>query len=229
MKLKGDISLAQIQKFRGVVDFYYWKGIACARSWPCKPMHPGTPAQRATWNAFRDMMAWKKSNPNSWNLQWRKMFLPVGRSHEDVMRKFGLRLAYANNLTRPPDVGLLVVSQFKRPDRTRIEIQITPYAGWDPTKVFWYIRGFNGAPDGLVWYLSEKKQTRQGTILPMYEPLFTGYQKETGQPIPPLFDHYQFWMDGIWDHVNCIPIAEGAHGEDVMIGAIYSGRILTGG
>lgn len=222
MKLKGDISLAQIQKFRGVVDFYYWKGIACARAWPSKPRHPGTLAQVATWNAFRDMMAWKKTNPNSWVEQWRKMFLPVGRSHEDVMRKFGLRLAYGNNLTRPPDVIALSAEHLKNPDRTIVSLTVAPYSGWDPTKIFWRVKGYVGAADGLIWYLSEKKQTRQDTILPRYEPLFSGYGVRPQQPSPPPTNTYTFILDGLWRQVNCVPIAQGANEKKVMIGAIYT-------
>lgn len=225
MILQGDISLAQIQKFRGIVDFYYWKGIAVARAWPRPPRHPGTPRQVQTWDNFRVMMAWKKSNPTSWAKQWQKMYFPVGKTYESTMRQTGLQLTYAGNLVRPPDVLSLSASHLKNPDRTRVIINIKPYPDWDASKVFWRVRGFVGAPDGLLWYESARAQTRQGTILPKYKPLFTDYGKRTQTPLPPTYDRYTFYLDGHFNHVNCIPIAAGQGNEKIMLGAIYVASI----
>jgi len=43
---------AIISGFKGVVDFYLWKGIPVARSWPRSPGHDRAPAVEAQWPAF---------------------------------------------------------------------------------------------------------------------------------------------------------------------------------
>jgi len=43
---------AVISGFKGTLDFYVWKGIACVRSWPRSPGHRRTPAVEAQWPAF---------------------------------------------------------------------------------------------------------------------------------------------------------------------------------
>lgn len=57
-KLPG---LAIINGLKGVIDFYVWKGIPCARAWPRSPSMPRSPGVKATWPAF----AWASSNWNS--------------------------------------------------------------------------------------------------------------------------------------------------------------------
>ncbi|MBA7638327.1 hypothetical protein ES703_45981 [subsurface metagenome] len=50
-----------IDGFKGTLDFYVWKGIACVRRWPRSPGHRRAPAVEAQWAAF----AWAASNWNS--------------------------------------------------------------------------------------------------------------------------------------------------------------------
>lgn len=38
-----------ISGFRGVLDYYYYMGIPCVRSWPKKPSAERSPAVRAQW------------------------------------------------------------------------------------------------------------------------------------------------------------------------------------
>jgi len=45
-------SLEIIHGFRGVLDFYNWRGIVCVRSWPKKPKWPRSPAVMETAIAF---------------------------------------------------------------------------------------------------------------------------------------------------------------------------------
>lgn len=51
--VKGDINKDTVDAFRGSVDFFKWKGLTVARSWPRKPKQPGTPEQRAGWEYMR--------------------------------------------------------------------------------------------------------------------------------------------------------------------------------
>ena len=45
---------AIISGFKGVIDYYVWKGIACVRSWPRSPGHKRAPAVEAQWSAFTE-------------------------------------------------------------------------------------------------------------------------------------------------------------------------------
>lgn len=46
------LSEARISGFRGVVDFYYYMGLACARRWPRSPGRRRAPQVQAGWPAF---------------------------------------------------------------------------------------------------------------------------------------------------------------------------------
>lgn len=50
-KLPG---LRIISGFKGTLDFYIWKGIACVRRWPRSPGHRRAPAVEAQWSAFSE-------------------------------------------------------------------------------------------------------------------------------------------------------------------------------
>jgi hypothetical protein len=53
-KIKKLPGLAIINGFKGTLDFYVWKGIACVRSWPRSPGHERAPAVEAQWPAFSE-------------------------------------------------------------------------------------------------------------------------------------------------------------------------------
>jgi len=48
-------ALGVIKGLRGVLDFYYWKGIPCVRSWPRIPMANRTPASMASAHLFGEI------------------------------------------------------------------------------------------------------------------------------------------------------------------------------
>jgi len=54
-----------IRKYKGLIDFYYWKGIPCARKWP-DWSHPKLSAgQKASMAAFKQcMIDLKKMTPH---------------------------------------------------------------------------------------------------------------------------------------------------------------------
>jgi len=57
--LEGMPSIAQIRSLKGVIDFYYCKGVPCARAYPRKPRL--TPALQRTHNSMRQGIAsWNK-------------------------------------------------------------------------------------------------------------------------------------------------------------------------
>lgn len=41
-----------VDSLAGVVDFYYWRGIPCARAWPRWPPRDPTPAEKANQDLF---------------------------------------------------------------------------------------------------------------------------------------------------------------------------------
>jgi len=45
-------SLAIIDGLKRTLDFYYWMGIPCVRSWPRSPGHKRAPAVEAQWAPF---------------------------------------------------------------------------------------------------------------------------------------------------------------------------------
>lgn len=45
-------ALGVIKGFRGVLDFYWWKGIACVRTWPHTPYAHRSPASLASAELF---------------------------------------------------------------------------------------------------------------------------------------------------------------------------------
>lgn len=50
--------------FKGQVDFYLWKGIPCARSWPRSPGKQRAPAVMAQWPTFiYAAQEWKNLSP----------------------------------------------------------------------------------------------------------------------------------------------------------------------
>jgi len=60
-KLPG---IAVIKGFRGTLDFYVWRGIACVRKWPRSPGHDRAPAVQAQWPAFSEATKlWSQLSP----------------------------------------------------------------------------------------------------------------------------------------------------------------------
>jgi len=53
-KIKALPGQQVISGFKGVVDYYVWRGIACARRWPRSPGHRRAPAVMAQWSAFSE-------------------------------------------------------------------------------------------------------------------------------------------------------------------------------
>jgi len=55
---------AVISGFKGVIDYYVWKGIACVRQWPRSPGHWRAPAVMAQWSAFAEASKlWNELSP----------------------------------------------------------------------------------------------------------------------------------------------------------------------
>lgn len=53
-RVTGDFQSEVIRAYKGVLDFYYWRGIGVVRSWPRKPVLPRSPAVQAAGQDWRD-------------------------------------------------------------------------------------------------------------------------------------------------------------------------------
>jgi hypothetical protein len=169
MIITPGISLSTIDAFRGVVDFYYWKGIAVARAWPSPPKHPATPAQVATWDAFRAAMRWIRSNPTSWHALWNQFPLPPEKSAEDVKRTMALRLAHAHTLPRPPDVLSTSIAPGAVPATTRITVQLSPDPLFTPASQMWMAGAVDNAVHGIAWNALPADCPTNPTARPRYQ------------------------------------------------------------
>lgn len=62
--IKAMVGQEVISGFRGVIDFYLWCGIPCARRWPRSPGHDRTSLVMAQWPAFTIAAAlWNQTSP----------------------------------------------------------------------------------------------------------------------------------------------------------------------
>jgi len=53
-----------IDGFKGVIDFYYWMGIPCARAWPKSPGKNRNPNVQAQWPIFQTAaQLWRDISP----------------------------------------------------------------------------------------------------------------------------------------------------------------------
>ncbi len=86
-----------IDGFGGVLDFYYWKGLAICRSWPQKPKVLRIPSVRAGWPAL-----------TSASREWKMLSPAVQQSYNSLATNSGLSgrdmqvRAYMTGLYRYP-------------------------------------------------------------------------------------------------------------------------------
>jgi len=66
-----------IRGFKGVLDFYYWKGLACVRKWPASPGHKRSPAVMVGWAPFTQAVALWSLVPQNIRDEYESIFSPV--------------------------------------------------------------------------------------------------------------------------------------------------------
>lgn len=96
-KIREMIGEKVIDGFKGVIDFYYYMGIPCARKWPRSPGKRRTPAVEARWAAFT--YAAREWNNLSSTVQesYKRLAKGTGLSGRDVQQR-----AYLIGLYRYP-------------------------------------------------------------------------------------------------------------------------------
>lgn len=95
MKLTTLPDTPTIVAFRGVVNFYLWKGIPCARAWPRKSTQPPTAGEITGQERFRAMVvyagaidevqrsAWKRMMPEGVGVTWVDMNRAIASGNRD--------------------------------------------------------------------------------------------------------------------------------------------------
>ena len=84
-KIKHMVGLKVIDGFKGVIDYYYYMGVPCARKWPRKPITSRIPSVQAQWPIFSnaaslwtnlspEMKAWYEEMAEPTNLTGKDLF-----------------------------------------------------------------------------------------------------------------------------------------------------------
>lgn len=81
---------AIVDGFKGVLDFYLWKGIACVRKWPYHPKRKPYPAEKANQDRFaRGARAWDPL-PEHVKVQYRRMAAGTAFTPRDLFMRLYL-------------------------------------------------------------------------------------------------------------------------------------------
>ena len=103
------VNAATIQGFRGVLDFYDWKGLHIVRAWPRASRYPPTPGMVAQRAAYGQASVWIKNIPEEMRELYRANTGAVGMSWVDFVKKSQTRNARAGLLIpqcKLEDLGL---------------------------------------------------------------------------------------------------------------------------
>lgn len=77
--IKEMVGQKVIDGFRGVIDFYYYMGIPCARAWPKSPGKRRSPPVMAQWQIFKQAAQ-----------LWRELSPVVRQAYEDMAKATNL-------------------------------------------------------------------------------------------------------------------------------------------
>ena len=151
MKIDQPITLNLVKLYKGIVDFYYWNGIAVARRWPRDPHQPGTPLQRATWNNLTGMFAALKIAPQYYHRAWVDQPLPPARSATDIKRKTLMRCLSAGLVPKFVKVTGIWHNPEASPTETMVRIYISPEPGKNMADVQWKYRVYDDKKPPILW------------------------------------------------------------------------------
>lgn len=89
--IKAMPSEAIISGFKGVLDFYYYVGLAVVRKWPASPGHLRSPAVMKQWEAFSyAAKEWSNLSPEVQSA-YNKMSSDSGLSGRDLFQRAYLK------------------------------------------------------------------------------------------------------------------------------------------
>jgi len=82
--LKQPINRVQVDTLSGVVDFYYWRGLPCARKWPHWPARVPYPAEKIAQDRFAYAMQMWAFLPRYLQDQYRNMAVSASVTARDI-------------------------------------------------------------------------------------------------------------------------------------------------
>jgi len=190
MKIKQPITLNLVKLYKGIVDFYYWNGIAVARQWPRDPRQPGTAKQKKTWGNLTGMYAELKLAPLWYHAQWKDAPLPHGRSTTDLKRKTLMRCLAAELVPKICKVVGIWKNPGAYPGQDLYLIYISPQPGKDMTGVEWKYRRYTHKKPPIVWQDWGLTMQRTHGIKIDYKPDVASWSLPLSQVYEPTFSRY---------------------------------------
>jgi len=221
MILDKPVNLEVVQTFRGVVDFYTWKGINVARAWPKKPNQPNTPSQIETRKAFSASITWIKTNPVSWNHQWSRMQTPIGITTDNMKRKTALQLAYAGALVSPPDIVNITLFPVPVHNQTTVVIRMSASAPYDPGFVTFRWIPYTTDPWPLTYSSNIEYMDRQNMPKIRYTPVVSTYQPPVSTSWDPFLNEHSFLVNGLYSAIQFYPYPTSLGVTSFMLGPLY--------
>jgi len=175
MKLSQPLSASLITQMKGIVDFYYWKDIPVARSWPRVAHQPNSPAQVATRNAMREMFLWRNALPSAIIERWHSQNPSKLLSSEDVLRQQGLHLAHLRALAIPPNITRGTLELNTSPDEDTITLFVDPDDTHNPAEIALTVKRDDATTPHVDWVQTGYKCHKDHYHEPLFEPDFGHY------------------------------------------------------
>lgn len=168
--LSGPLNLEMFQQLRGIVDFYYYKGLLCARAYPLHVIQPGTPQQQVTWDAMRTRGEAKRKLSDNVVGSFRNIAEASDKTWFDVFTTSWLT-GYNEIKTEPP----LVYDTYLDP--TQFPPRVGVYCDQQAMiRMFYYYGPVGDKPKLFRWVLEQDTpsppQCRARTKLVEYWPKF---------------------------------------------------------
>lgn len=91
--ITGKLNQVAVDTLSGVVDFYYWRGLLCARKWPHWPARVPYPAEKVAQERFGYCMRMWAFLPSYLQAQYRNMAVSTGVTARDIFARAYLNAA----------------------------------------------------------------------------------------------------------------------------------------
>jgi hypothetical protein len=206
--LSQPLAINVIRAFRGIVDFYYWKGIPVFRKWPTRFECPNTPKQQAAWATLRVMHERLRAQGPAWHTRWSLVDCPVGRSLEDLKRKTALWNLNAGFST--PEPVLTKIERYFNPTANQTYFRLTHgvQAGLTPALLRWRYQEYTSKVPRLQWQDFGTVEGREKYVIPNVQPDKTHWLLPAGETYDAVLLAWQFTLQGKVEDVAllCEPI-----------------------